>query len=88
MSIAAAHTLSSEYFCKWGAKPLDDYLVFMFVETFVGAMFSALLASRAHIQVERGAASSAGRRIGYAFAGSVLVGFASCLAGAAPPVRH
>lgn len=80
MAVSAPHTLSSEYFGKWGATPLDYYLVFMFVGTFVGALFSALLANRARLQVERGAASSMGLRLGYALAGGVLVGFASRLA--------
>lgn len=78
--VATSHTLGSEYFGKWGAKPLNYYLVFMFVGTFVGALFSALLANRAHIQVERGAAASRGRRLAYALAGGVIVGFASRLA--------
>lgn len=78
--VAASHTLGSEYFGKWGAKPLNYYLVFMFVGTFIGALFSALLANRVRIQVERGAASSKGRRLTYALAGGVIVGFASRLA--------
>jgi uncharacterized membrane protein YedE/YeeE len=80
MSVSPSHTLSSEYFGKWGSAPLDYYLVFMFAGTFVGALFSALLANRARIQVARGTASSVSRRLGYALAGGVLVGFASRLA--------
>ena len=80
MSVSPPHTLSSEYFGKWGEAPLEYYLVFMFVGTFVGGLFSALLARRARIQVERGAASSVGRRLGYALAGGTIVGFASRLA--------
>jgi hypothetical protein len=80
MAVSAPHTLSSEYFGKWGATPLNYYLVFMFGGTFVGALFSALLANRARIQVERGAASSVGRRRADALAGGVIVGFASRLA--------
>jgi hypothetical protein len=80
MSVSEPHTLSSEYFGKWGSTPLNYYLVFMFVGTFVGALFSALLANRARIQVERGTSSSVGRRLAYALAGGVIVGFASRLA--------
>ena len=80
VSVAPTHTLSSEYFGKWGENPLHYYVVFMFVGTFVGGLLSALLANRARIQVERGAASSVGSRLGYALAGGVLVGFASRLA--------
>ena len=80
MCVAATHTLGSEYFGKWGARPLNYYLVFMFVGTLVGALFSALLANRARIQVERGSGTSIGRRLVYALAGGVIVGFASRLA--------
>lgn len=80
MSVASSHTLNSEYFGKWGADPLHYYLVFMFVGTLVGGLFSALLANRVRIQVERGATTTVGRRLGYALAGGVLVGFASRLA--------
>ena len=80
VSVAPTHTLSSEYFGKWGENSLHYYVVFMFVGTFVGGLFSALLARRARIQVERGAASSVGRRLGYALAGGIIVGFASRLA--------
>jgi len=80
LGVSAPHTLGSEYFGKWGAKPLNYYLVFMLVGTFLGALFSALLANRARIQVERGGAASVGRRLGYALAGGVIVGFASRLA--------
>ena len=77
LGVSAPHTLGSEYFGKWGAKPLNYYLVFMFAGIFVGALFSALLANRARIQVERGAASSVSRRLWHALVGGVIVGFAS-----------
>jgi uncharacterized membrane protein YedE/YeeE len=80
MCVSAHHTLGSEYFGKWGETPLNYYLVFMFVGTFIGALFSALLTNRAHIQVERGAASSLRSRLWYALAGGVIIGFASRLA--------
>jgi uncharacterized membrane protein YedE/YeeE len=80
LCISAPHTLSTEYFGKWGAQPMRYYLVFMFLGSVVGALFSALLAGRARLQVERGAAVSAGRRLGYALVGGLIVGFASRLA--------
>ena len=80
MCISAPHTLSSEYFGKWGAEPMQYYLVFMFGGTVVGALALALLAQRVRLQVERGATVSAGRRLGYALAGGLIVGFASRLA--------
>ena len=78
--VSSPHTLNSEYFGKWGPKPLNYYLVFMFVGIFVGALFSALLANRFRVQVERGSASSVRQRLGFALAGGVIVGFASRLA--------
>lgn len=80
LCVAAPHTLTSEYFGKWGAQPMEYYLVFMLAGIFAGAWFSALLASRARLQVERGAACPVGRRLAYALAGGVLAGFASRLA--------
>ncbi len=80
MCVSAPHTRASDYFGNWGATPLNYYLVFMFAGTFVGALFSALLAHRVRIQVERGAAASVRRRLGYALVGGLIVGFASRLA--------
>lgn len=80
MCLSTSHTLGSEYFGKWGARPLDYYLVFMFAGVFVGALFSALSANRVRFQVERGARSPAGLRLVFALAGGVLAGFASRLA--------
>ena len=78
--IAKAHTLTSEYFGKWGQNPLQYYLVFMLVGTFIGGLCSALLANRMKLQVERGKQSSVRLRIAFALIGGVLVGFASRLA--------
>ncbi len=80
LCVAGPHTLGSEYFGKWGTRPLDYYLVFMLAGSFIGALVSAVLANRARIQVERGAACSTKRRLAYALAGGVVVGFASRLA--------
>ena len=75
-----AHTLSSEYFGKWGANPLRYYLVFMLAGTFLGGLFSALLANRVSLKVERGRQSSRKLRLTLALIGGVIVGFASRLA--------
>ena len=80
MCVMPSHTLGSEYFGKWGAKPLNYYLVFMFAGTFIGGLLSALLANRMKFQIERGRATSAGRRLVYALLGGVIAGFASRLA--------
>lgn len=80
LTVSAPHTLGSDYFGKWGATPLNYYLVFMFVGTFFGALLSALLAKRTRIQVERGAAVTVSHRLWFALAGGTIVGFASRLA--------
>lgn len=78
--VAPGHTLSSEYFGRWGAYPLQYYLVFMLLGTFAGGFFSALQANRLSIQIEKGLKASPRLRLGLAFAGGILVGFASRLA--------
>jgi len=80
LCIAKAHTLSSEYFGKWGDNPMQYYLVFMLAGTFIGGLCSALLANRMKLQVERGKQSSVRLRSAFALIGGVLVGFASRLA--------
>jgi hypothetical protein len=52
----------------------------MLAGVFVGGLFSALLANRFRVQVERGAAAPAGLRLFYAVLGGLIVGFASRLA--------
>ena len=80
MYAAPSHTMGSQYFGKWGATPMNYYLVFMLAGTFIGGMFSALLANRMKIQIERGRTTSAGRRLLYALLGGGIAGFASRLA--------
>jgi hypothetical protein len=80
MCVSASHTLGTAYFGNWGDRPLNYYLVFMFAGTFVGGLFSALLANRFRLQVERGPNTPAGRRLAYALAGGLISGFASRLA--------
>lgn len=80
LCVARAHTLSGEYFGKWGEYPMNYYLVFMLAGIFIGGLCSALLANRVGLQLERGKRSSAGLRSIFALAGGILVGFASRLA--------
>jgi uncharacterized membrane protein YedE/YeeE len=80
LCVAKAHTLSSEYFGKWGEDPMRYYLVFMLVGTFIGGLCSAMLAGRIRLQIERGRQSSVRLRTAFALAGGVMVGFASRLA--------
>lgn len=78
--IAMTHTLSSEYFGKWGEKPLNYYLVYMFAGTILGGLLSALSANRISFQLEKGKAASTLLRIILALAGGILIGYASRLA--------
>ncbi len=80
LCLARAHTLSSEYFGKWGPNPMRYYLVFMFVGIFIGGLCSALAANRTKFQIERGTRSSIRQRSIFALVGGILVGFASRLA--------
>lgn len=79
--IFPSHTLASEYFGKWGTHPLRYYLVYMLIGTFLGGLFSAILAGRVSLSIERGLAVSNRFRLGLAFGGGIMAGFASRLAG-------
>jgi len=78
--IVKTHTLSSEYFGKWGETPLNYYLVFMFVGTILGGLFSSLSSNRFSFKLERGKSASALLRIFLALIGGILIGYASRLA--------
>jgi uncharacterized membrane protein YedE/YeeE len=80
LALAPARTLASQYFGGWGAQPLQYYLVFMLVGVFCGGLVSALLADRCAVSVEHGARCSTLKRLLFALAGGVIVGFASRLA--------
>lgn len=78
--IMPEHVARSAYFGGWGANPMRYYLVFMFVGTLLGGVVSALLGRRIQPQIERGPTASRGKRVAFALAGGILVGFASRLA--------
>ncbi len=82
--VAPAHAQESRFFGQkylaGSAHPLRYYLTFMLVGTFLGGLFSAVLARRVKVSVERGRAFDAWRRVALALAGGVLVGYASALA--------
>jgi hypothetical protein len=80
VSLAPAHTLSSPYFGRWGNAPLDYYLTFMLLGTFLGALISSVAGSSGRIMIERGRAASPRSRLVFASVGGVIVGFASRLA--------
>ncbi len=79
-SLASHHTLSSEYFGAWGPSPLNYYLVFMLLGTFLGGLLSAVLGGRIQVGFERGDKASRRLRAVLALTGGVIVGFASRLA--------
>jgi uncharacterized protein len=81
--LVPARAASSEYFGAWiqdGRSVLGYYLVFMFAGTFLGGLFSAILAGRFRPGIERGRAYGPGRRLLLALAGGIMVGYASRLA--------
>jgi hypothetical protein len=78
--LAPAHTAASDYFGRWGENPLAYYLVFMFVGVFLGGLFSAVLARRVDVRVERGETFPRGRRLLLALVGGLLAGYAARLA--------
>jgi len=78
--ILPSHTLSSEYFGKWGNHPLSYYLCVMLTGVFLGGLFSAILARRVEFGVEKGHAASSALRLILALSGGILAGFASRLA--------
>jgi uncharacterized protein len=78
-----AHVAASDYFGHWveeGRSLLFYYLVFMFAGVFMGGLFSAILARRINVGVERGKAFGPLPRLILALNGGLLVGFASRLA--------
>lgn len=74
------HTAATPYFGAWGTHPLDYYLVYMFIGTILGGLISALGTKRVSFQLEKGKACPSFKRIGFALAGGILVGYASRLA--------
>ena len=80
VTLFSEHTLTSEYFSRWGKNPLSYYLVFMVLGAFLGGLVSAIQAGRARMTLEKGSAAPAWLRITLVFIGGVIVGFASRLA--------
>ncbi len=82
-AVAPEYTRNSGYFgpmTAGGSNPLRYYLVYMVVGTFLGGLFSAVLARRIEPMIERGPGIGAGTRVVFAVLGGVLVGYASMLA--------
>jgi uncharacterized membrane protein YedE/YeeE len=82
--LAPAHVAGSDYFGRWFSEGtphvLAYYLVFMALGVLLGGFISARHAGRFKPSIERGPRFSPYGRIVLAFAGGILVGFASRLA--------
>jgi uncharacterized membrane protein YedE/YeeE len=59
--------------------PLDDWLVFEVIGVVVGGVLGAMTSGRFSREVLKGPTYSSARRIGFALAGGVLMGFAAKL---------
>lgn len=90
LAIAMAHGVSPGWvegngylgeYVAGGANPLDDWMVFEVIGTFLGGLVGAYSAGRLRSGVMvRGAGVSLGSRVGSALAGGVILGFAARLA--------
>lgn len=78
--ILPKHTANTTYFGNWGKSPLDYYLVYMFIGTIIGGMFSAIREKRLSFQIEKGKLCSSRKRISLALVGGLLVGYSSRIA--------
>jgi uncharacterized membrane protein YedE/YeeE len=82
--VAPVHAQSNEYLQGYlgdgTTHPLKAWLVFEVLGVMAGALFSALLAGRARIAVEKGPRVSTGVRLLCAFAGGILMAFGAHLA--------
>jgi uncharacterized membrane protein YedE/YeeE len=82
--IASGHVGASAYFGQWftpgAGHVLSYYLIFMAAGIFAGGLISALGSGRIEPMIERGPQMHARGRLILAFAGGMLVGFASRLA--------
>ena len=82
--VAPAHAQSNEYLQGYlgdgTTHPLKAWLVFEVLGVMAGALFSALLAGRARIAVEKGPRVSTALRLVCAFAGGILMAFGAHLA--------
>ncbi len=79
---APGHIESSTYFGRYfagGRNPLNYWLVYLGLGTFLGGIFSFLIHGRAGIKICRGPKISSKKRLVYALCGGLLVGFASRL---------
>jgi uncharacterized membrane protein YedE/YeeE len=80
---APEHAAANAYFARTleeGGHPLNDWLVFMVLGTFVGGLVSSMLGGRLKAGVTRGPRISIPARLTLALAGGIIMGFAARLA--------
>lgn len=69
----------SQYFAN-GANPLNDYLVYMAVGIMIGGFLASKVSKDLKLEVLKGPNISNMGRLGYAFIGGILVGYAARMA--------
>jgi uncharacterized membrane protein YedE/YeeE len=83
-AVAPEHAQTNSYFKEYlsdGTQhPLKDWLVFEVLGVFAGGFISGALAHRVRKTIEKGPNISVAGRIGFAFAGGVLMGIGAKLA--------
>ena len=77
---AAVNPAYAGYLGDGSTHPLKDWLVFEIIGVTLGGLFSALLAGRLHLSIERGAQISDKARLFYAFGGGAVMGIGAKLA--------
>jgi len=82
-AVAPAHTASGAYFSTYvtgGHAPLVDWIVVEIVGVFLGGVVGSALGGRRGPLVTRGPRVSATRRLAFALAGGIMMGFAARIA--------
>lgn len=77
---ARENSVHAAYLGEGGTSPLRDWLVLQLLGVAVGAFLSGRLAGRVKPELQRGPRSGRVRRLLYALAGGLLMGFAAKLA--------
>lgn len=83
-SVAPEHTEKLSYFQRYlggTTHALDNWLVYMMVGVFIGALLSGIRNRRMKVEVLRGPNIKPGRRLLFAFIGGILVAQGARLAG-------
>ncbi|MBI5547415.1 MAG: YeeE/YedE family protein, partial [Deltaproteobacteria bacterium] len=81
-AVAPAHVAANPFLAQTreAGHPLDDWLVFEIFGVFLGGLVAAYSAGRLKLGVLTGPRFSKGKRIAFAIAGGMLMGFAARMA--------